>query len=79
MVKILDWPSCSPVLNPIENFWQIVKSRVALYEIGNFEDLFNATKSACESIPQSRFEKLVEFMPRRCQAVIENRGFETKS
>lgn len=77
-VTVLGWPSCSPDLNPIENLWQVVKTKVSSLKISNFDNLYTETKKAWEGIPSSVCENLVSSMPRRCQAVIDNNGFATK-
>lgn len=77
-VTVLGWPSCSPDLNPIENLWQVVKTKVSSLKISNFDNLYTETKKAWEDIPSSVCENLVSSMPRRCQAVIDNNGFATK-
>ena len=75
---MLEWPAQSPDLNPIENLWCEAERRLGGHKFKKSDELFNAVRKAWESIPKSRLEKLVESMPRRCQAVIDAKGYATK-
>lgn len=77
-IKVLDWPAQSPDLNPIENLWSDVKNEIAQHNYKNAEELWKGIQNAWYSIPKERCQRLVESMPRRLQAVIENKGFSTK-
>jgi hypothetical protein len=78
-VNVLDWPSKSPDLNPIENLWSIMSRRV--YANGKqFErvpDLKAALFEAWEAIPIAMLESLISSMPRRSVEVIEKKGNKT--
>ncbi|CAI9552462.1 unnamed protein product, partial [Staurois parvus] len=38
-VKVMDWPSMSPALNPIEHFWSILKWKVEKNKVSNIHQL----------------------------------------
>lgn len=75
-VTILEWPSQSPDLNPIEHLWGILKSKIGHQKSKNLNELWEKVKNAWYSIPTCL--NLVESMPRRCQAVINAKGSTTK-
>lgn len=77
-IPILDWPAQSPDLNPIENLWNELKRKIAQKKHKNLDDLWTEIQNEWYSIPKERCQNLIKSMPRRCQAVIENRGFSTK-
>ena len=72
--KVMDWPSCSPDLNPIENLWAIVKGNVEKRMPKNLKDLEKFMTEEWNAIPESVLNNLVNSMRRRCELVIENNG-----
>ena len=69
-IKVLEWPSQSPALNPIENLWRELKVRVAKHQPRNLNDL--------EKIPPEMCANLVANYKKRLTSVIANEGFATK-
>ena len=74
-VSVVEWPPQSPDLNPIENLWEIVNQTK---NCTNSEILFKRLEDAWNAIPTNFISNLIASMPRRCQAVIEKKGFATK-
>jgi transposase len=72
------WPAQSPDLNPIENLWSILDQQTKHRKVNNKDQLFEAIKKAWEDLPVALLNRLVESMPRRCQAVIDSDGWPTK-
>jgi len=78
-VQVLDWPGNSPDLNPIENLWSRIKRAVAAKRPGNKRELIESIIGAWyHIITPEHLEALVDSMPRRCQAVIDARGYPTR-
>lgn len=77
-IRVLEWPSQSPDLNPIEHLWEELERRIRVKNYSNCDELFNALKEEWANIPLQRLMTLVNSMPRRCQAVITANGYATK-
>ncbi len=77
-VGVLDWPTNSPELNPIENIWVIVKRKMRNKRQKNADELKATFKETWASIPPQQCHKLITSMPRRIEAVIKEKGAPTK-
>ena len=77
-VKVMDWPSISPDLNPIEHLWGILKRKVKQRKVSNIHQLRDVIKDEWKRIPVATCEVLVNSMPKRVKAVLENNGGHTK-
>jgi transposase len=74
MPEVLDWPSCSPDLNPIENIWSLVKRNVEKRMPRNLTELEAFLKEEWNLIPNNILNDLVMSMRNRCEKVIRNNG-----
>ncbi len=77
-VKVMGWPSMSPNLNPIEHMWGIQKRKVEECKVSNIHQLRNVIMAEWKRTPVATCEALVNFMPKRVKAVLENNGGHTK-
>ena len=77
-LKVLDWPSQSPDLKPIEHLWEELERRVQGKMAKNAAEKFEQLQKEWDAIPVSVLQNLIYSMPRWCQAVIDAKGFATK-
>ena len=72
----MDWPACSPDLNPIENLWGIMKEEI--YHDGrqysSKDDLWNAIKTAASNVRPSEIRKLTNSVDKRIELVLQKKG-----
>ncbi|CAK1594744.1 unnamed protein product [Parnassius mnemosyne] len=79
-VKVLDWPGNPLDLNPIENFWELMKREISREVVNNKRELIERLIDVwhrSESV-KINCSKCIESMPRKIQAVIEAKGGVTK-
>uniref|UniRef100_A0A8R1HV42 DDE_3 domain-containing protein n=1 Tax=Caenorhabditis japonica TaxID=281687 RepID=A0A8R1HV42_CAEJA len=70
-VDLLEWPSQSPDLNPIEHMWKELERRLNGFRASNANQKFAQLEAALKSIPMTVVQTLLDSMSRRCQAVID--------
>ena len=79
-VQRMDWPACSPDLNPIEHLWdqlgRAVRARVT--NTTTLAGLRQILVQEWNAIPQQCVTRLVTSMRRRCQAVVAANGSSTR-
>uniref|UniRef100_A0AAY5LDB2 Tc1-like transposase DDE domain-containing protein n=1 Tax=Esox lucius TaxID=8010 RepID=A0AAY5LDB2_ESOLU len=62
-VKVMNWPSMSPDLNPIEHLWGILKRKVEEHKVSNIHQLCDVVMEEWNRIPVATCEALVNSMP----------------
>lgn len=79
-LEVMDWPACSPDLNPIEQVWDRLgrQTRQRDPAPSTKETLKTALLEEWDRIPQEFIDNLIRSMPRRLGAVIKARGGSTK-
>ncbi len=73
-VKVIQCPSMSPDLNPIEHLWGILKRQVEHHSPSSIQSLKEVILEEWKKIDLAKCRQLVHSMPRRLGAVIKNHG-----
>ncbi|KAG2468183.1 TC1A transposase, partial [Polypterus senegalus] len=77
-VNVLEWPSQSPDLNPIEHLWRDLKMAVHRHFPSNLMELERCCKEKWAKLAKDRCAKLVASYLKRLEAVIAAKGALTK-
>lgn len=73
-INVLEWPSQSPDLNPIENLWRVLKIEVKKRKPKNLKELEQYAKEEWSKISVDTCRNLVDHYPKRLQQVIKSNG-----
>ena len=77
-LNVLEWPSQSPDLNPIEHLGRDLKIAVQQRSPSNLTEFERICREHWDNLPKYRCAKLVASYPRRLKAVIAAKGASTK-
>lgn len=77
-INVMDWPSLSPDLAPIEHVWDALGKRVREHNPTDVNQLRNALLQEWQNMPQNVIRTIVYSMRRRCQACINANGGYTR-
>ena len=75
-IQRVDWPACSPDVNPIEHVWDMLGRRIAARPRPPFtlQELEIALLEVWNSIPQRLIDNLITSMANRCATILAVRG-----
>ena len=73
-MKVMEWPSQSPDLNPLELLWEECDRQVKKRKPTNLHDLEDAVKDVWTNMAPEKMEKLINRMPALCEEVIAADG-----
>ena len=71
---MIDWPSQSLDLNPIEQLWAFIKRKLSEKKHANLKELKENIQELWNSIPSEFTERLVASMPKRVIEVLRAKG-----
>jgi transposase len=79
-IDVLDWPSLSPDMSPIEHVWDELSRRIRLRhpQPRNVNELRQALLDEWTNIPLERISTIVLSMRRRCRACMDAEGSYTR-
>ena len=75
----MDWPACSPDLNPIEHVWNMLQVAILRRPVQptTLVELTNVLIEEWNNLKMAAIQRLIGSMIRRCQTVIASRGSHT--
>ena len=76
-IEVIDWPSYSPDINPIENLWFFLKSQLCNYETSpsGMIELWDRVKDVWyNKVAKELCLKLIDSMPKPIESVIKAKG-----
>lgn len=74
VLEVLEWPPQSPDINPIELLWEELDREVRMMKPSGEKSMFDCLKTAWEDLKIEKLQKLVERLPRICEAIIKAGG-----
>jgi hypothetical protein len=79
-IDVLEWPSRSPDLNPVENVWGLMVEKIRSWNMvpRNREELWRAIQQEWIELNEEHVRNAVESMNRRLINVIEINSATTK-
>lgn len=79
-IRVLDWPSQSPDINPLEHLWMHLKRQLSRYEKApkGVWELWERAAKVWEGIDAEVCQRLIESIPNRLAEVVKARGGNTK-
>ena len=77
-VPVMEWPSQSPDLNPIENLWSILEQRSKKRRVNTKEGFIAELRKEWNELYEDLLFTLSDSIPRRIEAVLAVNGWMTK-
>ena len=74
--ECMEWPVCSPDMNPIDHVWDMLGQFIVarLRPLFTLQDMKMALLEKWNSIPQSLIDNIIASVENRCAAVLAVRG-----
>ncbi len=76
-IDVMEWPTPSTDLNPIEHFWDILQRHVSWRQNPPPHNSPELLREEWNGINQVSVRRLIRSMPRRCRECIQSRGGHT--
>lgn len=73
-IKVMEWPSQSPDLNPIEHLWDHLKREIKKFDISSLRELEAKVIETWNNIQPEVCKNLVDTMEDRVQCVLRAKG-----
>lgn len=79
-IPTMNWPACSPDMNPIEHIWDMLGRRLRsrIPAVQSVAETCDALHQIWENLPQAMIDNVIRSMERRMTAVIRARGGYTR-
>lgn len=77
-IEVLQWPSFSPDLNPIEHIWDELERRMKKHQPKNKDELKRYLLQEWLGIGKDVTEKLVDSVPNRLYECLQMKGYPTR-